>query len=153
MPLNLSRLPAQTKSTLLDYSMVEKRQPSKMYRKHLQSLKKHAGISLLIPAKQYNIVTKHIVHSRIFENFDKLYDTSPDRKKKKLMCARLNSQNSASVNRNSNKSESCMHSALELEHVLKDNNSRICLRKYSLENNVKNRGSNLRKSFTNNTVC
>ena len=124
MPLKIVRMKRRAISSIFGNSATERSETSKIYIKHLNSLRKQNHISLLISEKREKIVNRDVLHSRFGYDYDKLYDTSPRRKKMKLKDARTNSKSSLKVidNRIGYKSLFNGISVQSLEqHLMKEN--------------------------------
>ena len=70
-------------------SILERRDSSKMYLRHLRKRQSQAGLCSVLSTQRNKIMSKNNLHSRITEDFEKLYDTSPKSKKLKLENARI----------------------------------------------------------------
>jgi hypothetical protein len=113
-----------------DYT--DRKDPSKIYNKHMRLIKNQPGVCLFVSNRK-SLGSKKCLHSRITQDFDKLYDTSPNRKKEKLKNARLSNSTIYSNHMLSAiKSNSNLHKSNNYGPMHKPNPSRILKKSFNL---------------------
>ena len=89
IPLRFIQRSLKSPTIFKENASYERKDISKMFIKHLHSMKTQSGLCLLLKDKNKRNVSSNILHSRINQDYEKLYDMSPGRKKKKLQNARI----------------------------------------------------------------
>ena len=89
MPLKNRLAHLKSRSEFFNCALTERKDSSKLYLKHMKLIKNKTGLSKLMQNRDLRIVSKQVLHSRINQDYDKLYDISPERKKEKLKNARF----------------------------------------------------------------
>ncbi|OMJ79893.1 hypothetical protein SteCoe_19979 [Stentor coeruleus] len=149
LPLKYPQMKLTNQYILKENILKDRREPSKMYLKHMKSLKVEQGLCQLLLKKEQRSVSKQVLHCRISQNYEKLYDMSPARKKIKLQNARL-SFRSINVPKKIeyNKSQSCINSTSDLDKLFTKNPSHSQLQHFRLAS-YKNLIPKLRKLKSN----
>lgn len=153
MPLKKTRTQRRAISNLFESIFTERKETSRIYLKHLNSLKRQNHISLLISEKREKIINKDVIHSRFGHDYDKLYDTSPRTKKAKLKSVRTSSKTSLAMIENKINTNPSLYKSSTIDSkksILKENyHSGLLYKKCIIKNNLKNIFPKIRKNSIN----